>query len=30
MTWAIESLLRPVQWLVNSDFKPKWNVGGKP
>ena len=30
MTWAIESLLRPVEWLVNSDFKPKWNVGGKP
>ena len=30
MTWAIESLLRPVQWLVNSDFKPKWNPGGKP
>ena len=30
MSWAIGSLLRPVQWLVNSDFKPKWNVGGKP
>jgi aminopeptidase YwaD len=30
MTWAIESLLRPAEWLVNSDFKPKWNVGGKP
>jgi aminopeptidase YwaD len=30
MTWAIESLLRPVQWLVNSDFKPKWNKNGKP
>jgi len=30
MTWAIESLLRPAEWLVNSDFKPRWNVGGKP
>jgi aminopeptidase YwaD len=30
MTWAIESLLRPVQWLVNSDFKPNWNKNGKP
>ena len=30
MTWAIGSLLRPVQWLVNSDFKPKWKPGGKP
>ena len=30
MTWAIESLLRPVEWLVNSDFKPKWNKNGKP
>src|SRR6266550_4553480 len=30
MTWAVESLLRPVQWLVNSDFKPKWNKNGKP
>jgi hypothetical protein len=27
---AIGSLLRPVQWLVNSSFAPKWNEGGKP
>jgi len=27
---AIASLLRPVQWLVNSSFKPSWNPGGQP
>ena len=27
---AIGSLLRPLQWLVNSSFTPKWNEGGKP
>jgi hypothetical protein len=27
---AIGSLLRPVQWLVNSSFTPKWNEEGKP
>jgi hypothetical protein len=30
MTVAIGSMIRPVQWLVNSGFTPKWNVGGKP
>ena len=30
MDAAIGSLLRPVQWLVNSSFTPKWNDGGKP
>jgi Zn-dependent M28 family amino/carboxypeptidase len=30
MNAAIESLLAPVEWLVNSSFRPKWNVGGKP
>ena len=30
MNWAIGSLLRPVQWLVNSDFKPRWNKNGQP
>ena len=30
MNWAIGSLLQPAVWLVNSDFNPKWNVGGKP
>jgi aminopeptidase YwaD len=30
MNAAIGSLLMPVEWLVNSDFQPKWNVGGRP
>jgi Zn-dependent M28 family amino/carboxypeptidase len=30
MDAAIGSLLRPVEWLVNSDFAPKWNAGGQP
>ncbi len=27
---AISSLLTPIEWLVNSDFKPEWNKGGQP
>jgi hypothetical protein len=27
---AIGSLLAPIEWLVNSDFQPKWNPGGRP
>jgi hypothetical protein len=27
---AIASLLAPIEWLVNSNFQPKWNLGGKP
>ena len=30
MTAAIGSMIRPVQWLVNSGFTPRWNAGGKP
>jgi len=30
MDAAIQSLLQPVTWLVNSSFTPSWNVGGKP
>jgi len=30
MDAAIASMLGPIHWLVNSDFKPKWNPGGKP
>jgi aminopeptidase YwaD len=30
MNAAIGSLLRPVIWLVNSSFIPRWNQGGKP
>jgi len=27
---AIGSLLGPVEWLVNSDFRPAWKEGGRP
>lgn len=30
MTRAINSMVAPVHWLVNSDFKPAWNEGMKP
>lgn len=30
MTNAINSMIKPVQWLVNSDFKPTWYEGKKP
>jgi aminopeptidase YwaD len=30
MTEAIQSLLAPVRWLADSDFKPDWAAGGKP
>ena len=30
MTTAIGSLIGPVEWLVNSSFKPAWVKGGKP
>ena len=30
MEEAISSMIAPVRWLVNSDFKPAWNPGGKP
>ncbi|MDP9159370.1 MAG: M28 family peptidase [Acidobacteriota bacterium] len=30
MDKAIGSLLGSVQWLVNSDFTPQWNKGGRP
>ena len=30
MTEAIASMVGPVQWLVNTDFKPQWAKDGKP
>jgi aminopeptidase YwaD len=30
MTAAIQSLVEPVRWLANSNFKPEWVPGGKP
>lgn len=30
MTRSIESMVKPIQWLVNSNFVPAWNEGKKP
>ncbi|MFN2599237.1 MAG: M20/M25/M40 family metallo-hydrolase [Pyrinomonadaceae bacterium] len=30
MTRAINSMVEPVRWLVDTDFKPAWVEGGKP
>lgn len=30
MTEAIESMVEPVRWLANSDFKPQWSENGRP
>ncbi|MBX3283417.1 MAG: M20/M25/M40 family metallo-hydrolase [Acidobacteria bacterium] len=30
MTHAINSMIEPIRWLVNSDFVPQWNEGMKP
>jgi len=30
LTAVIGSLIRPVEWLVNSDFRPTWRAGGRP
>jgi acetylornithine deacetylase/succinyl-diaminopimelate desuccinylase-like protein len=30
MEKAIHSMLEPVEWLANSDFKPEWVAGKKP
>ena len=30
MEQAIASMIKPVEWLVNSDFKPEWLPGKKP
>jgi hypothetical protein len=30
MDEAIGSMIGPVEWLADSDFKPGWNPGGKP
>jgi hypothetical protein len=30
MVEVIQSLVEPVQWLANSDFKPVWNPGMQP
>ena len=30
MTAAIQSLVEPIRWLANSDFKPQWKPGKQP
>jgi len=30
MDRAIASMIGPVTWLVNSDFKPEWIEGQRP
>lgn len=30
MTGAIQSLIEPVRWLADGDFKPEWKGAGKP
>lgn len=30
MTESIQSLLMPIRWLADSDFKPAWLPGGRP
>ena len=30
MLRAIQSLVKPIAWLLNSDFRPQWNEGMKP
>lgn len=30
MTNAIASMLAPIRWLADSNFKPQWNPGGDP
>ncbi len=30
MTGAIQSLLAPIRWLANTDWRPDWVAGGRP
>ncbi len=30
MTRSINSMVEPIQWLINSNFRPEWNEGKKP
>lgn len=30
LTQSIQSMIEPVRWLANSDFKPEWNAGQRP
>lgn len=30
MTRSINSMIKPIEWLLNSDFRPKWVEGKRP
>jgi hypothetical protein len=30
MAEAIGSLIEPIRWLLDSDYRPRWRAGGKP
>jgi hypothetical protein len=30
MTAVIQSLVEPLEWLADSNFKPEWNADGQP
>ena len=30
MTEAIQSMLEPVRWLANDEFRPEWAPNGRP
>lgn len=30
MTKSINSMIKPIEWLINSDFKPTWYEGKRP
>ncbi|PYQ03099.1 MAG: aminopeptidase, partial [Acidobacteria bacterium] len=30
MADAIASLIDPIRWLLDSDYRPRWMPGGKP
>lgn len=30
MAEVIQSLVKPIDWLANNDFRPAWNPGGQP
>jgi hypothetical protein len=30
MTKSINSMIQPIDWLLNSDFRPEWEEGKRP
>lgn len=30
LQYAITSMLEPIRWLANTDWRPEWNPGGRP